>query len=218
MHLNKTMERAKVVSMSQEYFTSDADVTVDCNKTNEIFYSWEIARVSADSGYFSMLFRVMRPRLKLRTKSFGEGFLYVRRVSSMRVEGLTSYDYGFIRIVPAALIAVIQGPTRVVSNVEHVILNASSSYDSAMKPLGPEGISFSWNCWEEGARRLSRDPSAVLPHEESICAGNGSVLVIPAGKLMRGATYTFVVTIKKDRRTANATHVLQMDGFTLELR
>ena len=221
VHLNKSIEGAMVVFTTQPHFGFRSDVRLDCNKTGEILRFWELSKVHTDSGFFSTLFtysKLESQRVQLETEKFGEGYIYVRCVSKMLgTAGTISYDYGFVHITRPPLVAEITGPSVIPALDKYAILNASNSYDPADKQLRSEGLDFYWYCRQEGdTDLLPIDASKPQRHKDRGCFGRisdaGAVLAVPVREMKSEESYIFQVTIKKDRRVANFTHNLHIEG------
>ena len=177
------MREAESGSGSAESGSELAEETLVSQGSNE----WLITKRSVAAGIYQVNF--------IASITFSEP------AAPGTVHSMQAVDFGFIRVVPAPLRAIIDGGTSVRwGSTESVSVDGSLSYDSDIGPGNRTGMTFAWSC---------RDSVESAPLRND-CFGafvegaNAVTVSINASLLEDEKTYVLRLTVSKDTRNAFA--------------
>ena len=170
----------RLVSEMELYASQTAPGTLKSQGTNE----WTINRRSIPAGIYQVKF----------TASYKVGDL-------ASPQTINAFDYGFIKVIAAPLLAVIDGGSSVRwGSVEIVTVGGSLSYDGDVGPGNYDGLTFTWTCHEQKENfTLSGDCFGSFVNLENV---NYSAVSIDPSHLEIGRTYILRLTVYKDVRSS----------------
>jgi len=114
---------------------------------------------------------------------------------------INAFDYGFIEVIAAPLLAIIDGGSSVRwGSVEDVTVDGSLSYDGDLGPGNYAGLIFTWSCHDQKENFiLSHDCFGSFVNLEDV---NFAAVSIDPSHLEIGKTYILRLTVSKDMRTS----------------
>ena len=149
----------------------------------------------------------------INRRSVPSGIYQVKFTASIKVGDsvssgtLKAFDYGFIRVIPAPLRAIIDGGSSVLwGSKDTVTVDGSLSYDVDVGPGYYSGLTFTWSCYHVGDNKSSSDN----------CFGSfkGDVTLTSIGIIPRGLEirklYVLRLTVSKDERSNFAEIVFEI--------
>ena len=149
----------------------------------------------------------------INRRSVPSGIYQVKFTASIKVGDsvssgtLKAFDYGFIRVIPAPLRAIIDGGSSVLwGSKDTVTVDGSLSYDVDVGPGNYSGLIFTWSCYHVGDNKSSSDN----------CFGSfkGDVTLTSIGIIPRGLEirklYVLRLTVSKDERSNFAEIVFEI--------
>ena len=154
--------------------------TLKSQGTNE----WTINRRSIPAGIYQVKFTA--------SYKFGD---------PASPQTLNAFDYGFIEVIAAPLLAKIDGGSSVRwGSVETVTVDGSLSYDADVGPGNYAGLTFTWSCHEQKEDfTLSIDCFGSFVNLENV---NFTTISIDPSHLEIGNTYILRLTVSKDARSS----------------
>lgn len=143
----------------------------------------------------------------INRRSIPAGIYQVKFTASYKVgnpaspQTLNAFDYGFIEVIAAPLLAIIDGGSRVRwGSVETVTVDGSLSYDGDAGPGNYAGVTFTWSCHEQKEDfTLSSDCFGSFVNVENI---NFTAVSIDPTHLEIGKIYILRLTVSKDARSS----------------
>ena len=148
----------------------------------------------------------------------GVGYVYIQCEVELSGEtGSMAFDYGYIRIVPDPLVAII---TDVTESRTQIMLSAGKSFDAGKKRSGTKGLEFTWFCRLGGETFLDTTVPRVVDEafnrtkSHRGCFGFGpgrlsskeEVLVLNLTDMVKSKMYIFKLVVNKDDRNASAVY------------
>ena len=114
---------------------------------------------------------------------------------------LKAFDYGFIKVIPAAVRAIIDGGSSVRwGSNEIVTVDGSLSYDADIGPGVHTGLRFAWTCLDN-ASMISENCFGSFVGEAN---GSSPAVSIDPSKLETKKTYVLRLNVSKDVRNSFA--------------
>lgn len=116
---------------------------------------------------------------------------------------LRSFNYGFIKVIPAPVKAVIVGGNRVRwGSVDIVTVNGSLSYDEDIGPGNYSGLSFAWSCFDSEENVSVSNNCSDSFH--GLVDSSSTTISINPGPLQINKTYVLRLNVSKDERSSHA--------------
>lgn len=143
----------------------------------------------------------------INRRSIPAGIYQVKFTASYKVgdpaspQTLNAFDYGFIEVIAAPLLAYIDGGSSVRwGSVETVTVDGSLSYDGDVGPGNYAGFHFTWTCHEQKEEfTLSDDCFGSFVNLEN---ANFTAVGIDPSHLEIGKIYVLRLTVSKDVRSS----------------
>ena len=143
----------------------------------------------------------------INRRSIPAGVYQVKFTASYRVGDpafpltLNAFDYGFIEVIAAPLLAIIDGGSSVRwGSEETVTVDGSLSYDGDVGPGNYAGLTFTWSCHEQKENfTLSHDCFGSFVNLEN---ANFTAVSIDPSHLEIGKTFILRLTVSKDVRSS----------------
>ncbi|XP_078351938.1 LOW QUALITY PROTEIN: polycystin-1-like protein 2 [Oculina patagonica] len=179
--LSRTLEW-RIISEAELAASESAEGTLVSQGTTE----WTINRRSIPAGIYQVKF----------SASYTIG-------DPSSPQTLTAFDYGFIKVIPAPVRAIIDGGSSVRwGSVGVVTVDGSLSYDGDIGPGNHTGLNFAWSCLYAGdSATKSNDCFGSFVGEVNAMS---TAISIDPGLLIVGQTYVLRLTVSKDERSSFA--------------
>ncbi|KAJ7330803.1 hypothetical protein OS493_021737, partial [Desmophyllum pertusum] len=116
---------------------------------------------------------------------------------------LNAFDYGFIEVIAAPVLAIIDGGSSVRWGSKDIVtVDGSLSYDGDIGPGNHTGLNFTWSCLNSEVNdSMSNDCYGSFIGEVNVLS---TAISIDPGKLEVGKSYVLRLTVSKDDRSSIA--------------
>ena len=155
--VGKCTTNAKVYFRRKRFKVKTA-IKIDCEATNQTKFLWEVSRYDNQSGTsssytVSKAIKLTRGTLMIPPRQLPYGLFKLKFTVTMKgVQGVYGSSYGFIRVVPSDIQAVIsRGTSWAVGYGKTTTISASRSYDPDEEVNHPNDFQFCWFCARKGS-------------------------------------------------------------------
>lgn len=223
LRLSKTTKEAEKIWISK-LLSKSAYVKDSCPGRENLIYEWRLSRIDQETGYFGPFMSFPRKRLRLPLKAIGLGHIYVQcTVEKLGEDTSMAFDYGYIKVVRAPLVAIID--VRQSGGLNSTIeLSAEESFDAEQSSNIHLGLNYTWFCRLEDDKfplspkcevaDLSSKPSkshgGCFAFGSSVHSSKDKVLVVNRAEMVKSNKYVFKLVVSKDTRNASAEYELNV--------
>lgn len=225
LRLSKTTKEAENIWISK-LLSKSAYVKDSCPGRENIIYEWGLSRIDQETGYFGPFMSFTRiNRLRLPLKAIGLGHIYVQcTVEKLGEDTSMAFDYGYIKVVRAPLVAIIKDVRQAGGLNSAIELSAEESFDAEQSSNIHLGLNYTWFCRLEDDKLplspkcevadLSLNPckshSGCFAFGSSAHSSKDKVLVVNREEMVKSNKYVFKLVVSKDTRNASAEYELNV--------
>ena len=225
LRLSKTTKEAEKIWISK-LLSKSAYVKDSCPGRENLIYEWRLSRIDQETGYFGPFMSFPRfKRLRLPLKAIGLGHIYVQcTVEKLGEDTSMAFDYGYIKVVRAPLVAIITDVRQSVGLNSTIELSAEKSFDAEQSSNIHLGLNYTWFCRLEDDKfplspkcevaDLSSKPrkshGGCFAFGSSVHSSKDKVLVVNRAEMVKSNKYVFKLVVSKDTRNASAEYELNV--------
>ena len=222
LRLNKTIKNAEEIWNSKPLIQYPINLEHSCSPTGQmLFYNWKVSSIDGETGYFGPLRDFgEKNTLILPLRFLSLGYTYIQCVVEIKGDaGSMTFDYGYLKIVRAPLVAKITDITRGSEIFTTIKLSARNSFDAERRSDGSLRLQFTWFCRLEDetfSDSMEKVVDAAFGRNKSQhgCFGFGpgkltsrdEVLVLNRAEMVKSQKYIFTLVVYKDVRNSSAVY------------